>query len=88
MLVMRSAIQGAGLPDDSATVETPLIATAPASPSPSRRRMSVNNIRSVYDRVQRYLTGRAFGRLLNTHPATPKFFVFSDEKSGYILAGD
>jgi hypothetical protein len=38
-------------------MQTPLISTAPPSPSHSRRRTSVNNIRAVYDRVQRYLTG-------------------------------
>jgi hypothetical protein len=57
MLTMQSASRGPGLADDSAAMQTPLIATAPPSPSHSRRRMSVNNIRSVYDRVQRYLTG-------------------------------
>lgn len=57
MIVMQSTTQGAGLHDDSATMQTPLISSAPPSPSHSRRRMSVNNIRSVYDRVQRYLTG-------------------------------
>jgi hypothetical protein len=71
MLVMQSATQGAGLPDDSTAMQTPLIATAPPSPSHSRRRMSVNNIRSVYDRVQRYLTGRGWDPYLTvlcTHP--------------------
>jgi hypothetical protein len=58
MIVMQSATQGAGLHDDSATMQTPLISSAPPSPSHSRRRVSVNNIRSVYDRVQRYLTGK------------------------------
>jgi hypothetical protein len=57
MLVMQNAAQGARLPEDSAAMETPLISSAPPSPSHTRRRMSVNNIRSVCGRVHRYLTG-------------------------------
>jgi hypothetical protein len=76
MLVMQSATQGAGLPDDSATMQTPLVATTLPSPSHSRRRMSVNNIRSVYDRVQRYLTGRVPESLSNSLVYSPGCFKY------------